>query len=151
MLQCWTSALYWRAVFEGSVRCWLSPGWWSSFPCWIIPARFCPAIRKPWPYCFNFTGLFHTKLLTCCVSIVVLIMHLIVFTRRVRLGEVGEQFFLNQMLLVAVLGWLFQVRLFSNVCFWSLHKQVYTQWIWQWKLSLNRSQFFPRIFYLILI
>ncbi|XP_062864068.1 codanin-1 isoform X2 [Trichomycterus rosablanca] len=34
--------------------------------------------------------------------------------RRVRLGEAGEHFYLNQMLLVAVLGWLFQIPVFPE-------------------------------------
>ncbi|KAF7704340.1 codanin-1 [Silurus meridionalis] len=44
--------------------------------------------------------------------------------RRMRLGEVGEQYYLNQMMLVAVLGWLFQIPVFPDDLFFSSNVQV---------------------------
>lgn len=49
-----------------------------------------------------------------------------VCVRRMRLGKVGEQCYLNQMLLVAVLGWLFQVRTHTKMT-WNAHEQGSTQ------------------------
>ncbi|KAB5562360.1 hypothetical protein PHYPO_G00016930 [Pangasianodon hypophthalmus] len=43
--------------------------------------------------------------------------------RRMRLGKVGEQYYLNQMLLVAVLGWLFQIPVFPEDLFFSINLQ----------------------------
>ncbi|KAG7328248.1 hypothetical protein KOW79_008192 [Hemibagrus wyckioides] len=43
--------------------------------------------------------------------------------RRMRLGKVGEQYYLNQMLLVAVLGWLFQIPVFPEDLFFSISVQ----------------------------
>ncbi|XP_060790163.1 codanin-1 isoform X3 [Neoarius graeffei] len=46
-----------------------------------------------------------------------------VCVRRMRLGKVGEQCYLNQMLLVAVLGWLFQIPVFPEDLFFSINVQ----------------------------
>ncbi|XP_027028567.2 codanin-1 [Tachysurus fulvidraco] len=43
--------------------------------------------------------------------------------RRMRLGNVGEQYYLNQMLLVAVLGWLFQIPVFPEDLLFSISVQ----------------------------
>ncbi|MCJ8736935.1 hypothetical protein PDJAM_G00018010 [Pangasius djambal] len=43
--------------------------------------------------------------------------------RRMRLGKVGEQCYLNQMMLVAVLGWLFQIPVFPEDLFFSINLQ----------------------------
>uniref|UniRef100_A0A8B9K5W1 Codanin 1 n=1 Tax=Astyanax mexicanus TaxID=7994 RepID=A0A8B9K5W1_ASTMX len=45
---------------------------------------------------------------------------LLQFYRRMRLGKVGGQFYLNQMLLVATLGWLFQIPVFPDDLFFSM-------------------------------
>ncbi|XP_072545683.1 codanin-1 [Salminus brasiliensis] len=46
---------------------------------------------------------------------------LLQFYRRMRLGKGGGHFYLNQMLLVAVLGWLFQIPVFPEDLFFSMN------------------------------
>ncbi|XP_053365443.1 codanin-1 isoform X1 [Clarias gariepinus] len=64
----------------------------------------------------DYTGPF----LPCYRTALILLLQIY---RRMRLGKVGEQYYLNQMMLVAVLGWLFQIPVFPDDLFFSIDVQ----------------------------
>ncbi|TSN67084.1 Codanin-1 [Bagarius yarrelli] len=64
----------------------------------------------------DYTGPF----LTCYKTALGLLLQIY---RRMRLGQVEEHYYLNQMLLVAVLGWLFQIPVIPDDLFFSINMQ----------------------------
>lgn len=100
----------WEVQCIGDAPFWQCPGWWSSCPCWIILAHFCLVTGLLCAFCSRSTS----ELITYTSKIIFLcdcaINYAYLCFRRMVLGRGGELCYMNQLLMVAVLGWLFQVR-----------------------------------------